>query len=46
MNKPLREHFEVPTDDGSHLRVFDYILALEEYIRHLPIDGGTSFKDL
>ena len=32
MNKPLREHFEVPTDDGEALMVFDYIEELEKYI--------------
>lgn len=35
MNRPLREHFEVPTDAGVALRTFDYIEELEKYIDHL-----------
>lgn len=35
MSRPLREHFEVPTDAGVTLRTFDYIEELEKYIDHL-----------
>ena len=34
-SRPLREHFEVPTDAGEALRTFDYIEELEAYINHL-----------
>ncbi|MBL7842899.1 MAG: hypothetical protein JNK44_03480 [Cyclobacteriaceae bacterium] len=35
MNKPLREHFESPTDMGWSLQTFRYIDALENYIEFL-----------
>lgn len=35
MNRPLREHYTIPTDAGEHLAVFAYIKALEEYIEYL-----------
>lgn len=34
-NRPLREHFEVSTDNGEALRTFDYIEELEAYINYL-----------
>ena len=35
MNKPLREHYETPTDAGSMLQTFRYIDDLEKYIEYL-----------
>lgn len=35
MNRPLREHFEVPTYVDVALRTFDYIEELEKYIEYL-----------
>lgn len=35
MNRPLKEHFEVPTDVDVALRTFDYIEELEKYIDYL-----------
>lgn len=33
--RPEKEHFEVPTDMGDTLRVFDYIEELEKHIDYL-----------
>jgi len=35
MKKPLREHYQVPTDLGQSLRTFDYIKELEKYCDYL-----------
>lgn len=35
MNKPLREHYETPTDAGNLLQTFRYIEDLENYIEYL-----------
>ena len=35
MNKPLKEHYEVPTDAGISYRIFEYAEDLEKYIEGL-----------
>jgi len=40
MFRPLKEHYQVPTDNGDALRTFDYIEELEKYC-----DWLESIKD-
>ena len=35
MNKPLKEHYEMDTDEGTVYRIFDYANDLEKYIESL-----------
>lgn len=44
-DKPLREHFEVETDAGDALRVFDYIDALEKYVVWLEHSQKEAYED-
>lgn len=46
--RPEKEHFEVPTDMGDTLRVFDYIEELEKHIDYLEknyVDNDRARED-